>query len=210
MSEVIDISIRSITISGLATLLSLSWSLPIAYLAVVKQRLRIIIPIAESLSGFPTVLIGLLLYMLLSRSGPLGFLHLLYTPSAIIIGQSILVTPLIIAIVYGHLKKIYEEIGELLLTLGARGRDIMLSMLTEASNRILASSMIAFSRALGELGVALMLGGNIAGETRVFSTAIALSVNIGEFENALNLGLILFIIETMLITAIRILQGLER
>jgi len=210
MSEIIDISIRSIAISGVAVLLASLWSLPIAFFISSKRRFHIVISITESLSGIPTVLIGLLFYLLLSKSGPLGLLNLLYTPQAIIIGQSILITPLIIATSYGALKTSFESIGELAISLGATDRQVMFTIFRESLNRIVASMMIAFSRALGELGIAIMVGGNISGETRVFSTTIALSVSIGDFSRAMYLGLVLLIIETILIIFIRILKGLEK
>ncbi|ADM27708.1 binding-protein-dependent transport systems inner membrane component [Ignisphaera aggregans DSM 17230] len=210
VDEIVDIAIRSILVSGTATILSSLWSLPLAYTAVVRPRLRILIPIMESLSGIPTVLIGLLLYLLLSRSGPLGFLNLLYTPYAIIIGQSILVTPLIIATSFGALRNVYEQYGELALSLGARKSQVMATVFRESFNMVIASIMIAFSRALGELGVALLVGGNIRWETRVFSTAIALYVEMGNFDYALKLGAILLAIEILLIVTIRLLRGMER
>jgi len=210
VDEIVDIAIRSILVSGTATILSSLWSLPLAYIAVIRLRLRVLIPIMESLSGIPTVLIGLLLYLLLSRSGPLGFLNLLYTPYAIIIGQSILVTPLIIATSFGALKNAYEYYGELALSLGARKSQVLSTIFRESFNMVMASIMIAFSRALGELGVALLVGGNIRWETRVFSTAISLYVEMGNFDYALKLGAILLAIEILLIVAIRLLRGMER
>jgi len=210
LNEIIDIAIRSIAISGTATLLATLWSLPITYIAVIIPRSRIIIPVMESLSGIPTVLIGLLLYLLFSKSGPLAFLNILYTPQAIVIGQAILVTPLIIATSFGALKNAYEQYGELVLTLGASEFQAMVAMFKETLNMVMASIMIAFSRALGELGVALLVGGNIMWETRVFSTAISLYVEMGNFDYALKLGAILLAIEILLIVAIRLLRGMER
>jgi len=169
-----------------------------------------VIPVMESLSGIPTVLIGLLLYILLSRSGPLGFLNLLYTPTAIIIGESILVTPLIVATAFRSLKPVYESVGELAESLGATRIQAMLLVFRESWSGIVASVVMAFSRALGELGVAWMVGGNIRWQTRVFATAIALQVAMGEFEEAIWLGAILLAIEVPLIVAIRVLQGLEK
>ncbi len=210
IDEVVEISIRSILISGAAVLLASLLGLPLAYLAVVKVRVRLLIPIAESFSGIPTVLVGLLLYLMLSKDGPLGFLNLLYTPQAIVVGQAILVTPLIVATSFEALRTSYESVGELAITLGASNLQVMLTVFKESFNKVLASLMIAFSRALGELGIALMVGGNIRGETRVFSTSIALSVTVGEFGEAVKLGLILLVVETSLIVGIRLLQGLRQ
>lgn len=164
----------------------------------------------ESLTGIPTVLVGLLIYMLLSRSGPLGPLGLLYTPQAIVLGQAVLVTPLLVATCYGAIRPTLDSVGELALTLGASELQRMALVMRESAGRVAASLALAFSRALGELGVALMLGGNIRGHTRVFSTAIALSVSMGDFEEAVQLGLLLLAVETALIAAARLLHGLEK
>ncbi|MFN3267698.1 MAG: ABC transporter permease, partial [Zestosphaera sp.] len=147
----------------------------------------------------PTVLLGLLLYFALSSSGPLARLKLLYTPQAIIIGESILITPLIISTNYRLLKNAVRTYSELALTLGASRIQTMTLVLRETTPGITASAIMGFSRAIGELGVAMMVGGNISGHTRVLTTAIALGVARGEFEEAVFLGLILLAI-TMIVT----------
>lgn len=209
MDEVVDVAIRSIVVSGTATIMASLWSLPVAYLSATTPKLRVIAPIMESLSGIPTVLIGLMLYLLLSKSGPLGFLNLLYTPQAIMIGQAILVTPLIIATSFGALRASFEQYGELVMSLGASKAQVMYAILRESFGMVIASIMVAFSRALGELGIALLVGGNIRWETRVFSTAIALHVEMGDFDQAIKLGALLLAVEVPIIVAIRVLKGLR-
>ena len=205
--ELVDIALRSIVVSGSAAILATTWSIPIGiYLSISDNELsRIAISIVNILIGVPTVLIGLLLYLLLSRSGPLGFLNLLYTPYAIIIGQSILVTPLIISFVYEIVSSRSRELMEMLKTYNASTRDMIEILFEEYEDRMFGSALIGFERALGELGIALMLGGNIRGVTRVFTTTIALEVQKGMYELAIQLGIILLIMDMVLISIIRLL-----
>lgn len=171
-----------------------------------KSLSRYVIPVAEALIGVPTVLIGLLLYMLLSSSGPLGVLGLLYTPYAIIIGEAILITPLIISVSYRVMSKTWSTFGELALTLGASESQTMSLVLKESLPGILAATVMGFSRAMGELGIALMVGGNIRGYTRVITTAIALEVSRGEFETAVTLGIMLVALVIAISLSLRALR----
>ncbi len=201
------IILRTLWISGTAVTLSLLWSLPLAYLLSRKPGLaKIMVPVFDALIGVPTVLIGLVLYMLFSSRGLLGFLGLLYTPYAIIIGEAILVTPLITSTTYHVLNNVINTYGELALTLGATDKQAMMVALREGLPGVLASTAMAFSRASGELGIALMVGGNIKGYTRVMTTAIALEVSRGEFESAVMLGVVLVVIVVSTSIAIRFLQ----
>ena len=184
----LEVVVRSLVVSGSATLLAASWSVPLAYLLVKSKASRVVIPLLEGLVGVPTVLIGLLLYMTLSSKGPLGPLRLLYTPQAISIGQSILITPLITSVSYRVLTQSWSRYGELALSLGADEVEAMRLVLSESLPGLLGAVIMGFSRALGELGVALMVGGNIKGYTRVMTTAIALEVSKGEFGLAVWLG----------------------
>jgi tungstate transport system permease protein len=156
-----------------------------------SPRLRLLVPVFEALVGVPTVVIGLLMYMLLSRTGPLGMLNLLYTPQAIVVGQSILITPLVVSTAYRVVRRSLETYGELALSLGASRSQAAAIVLSQATPGLIASIVMGFSRAIGELGVAFMVGGNIAGYTRTLTTAIALGVSMGEYELALSLGGIL-------------------
>lgn len=205
--EVIDVALRSIYVSGTATLLSSAWSIPLAYLMASRPRLRGLASALEALVGVPTVLVGLLLYMLLSRRGPLGFLGLLYTPYAIMLGEAILVTPLVASVAYRALRHAVETYGELALSLGATEAQALATAVREAAGGILAAVVMGFSRAVGELGVALMVGGNIKGYTRTMTTAIALDVAMGEFEEALALGVVLVLILLGLSATLRLLAG---
>jgi len=203
----LEITIRSISISGLATLLSASWSIPVAILLSISQSkmARLLTTIFNALVGIPTVVIGLVLYLLLSRSGPLGIVNMLYTPYAIIFGQAILITPLLISFGIEVIGVRTRDLIEMSLTFGASKRQVFTTIFEESSSRILAISILGFQRAVGELGVALMLGGNIKGLTRVFTTAIALEIQRGEFELAIYLGLILITVDFIIILILRLL-----
>ncbi|MEM2021327.1 MAG: ABC transporter permease [Zestosphaera sp.] len=206
-SEVIDTVLRSLYVSGAATILSLTWSIPASYILALKQRTGLVEALLETLVGMPTVLLGLLLYFLFSSSGPLAPLRLLYTPQAMIVGEAILVTPLIISTSHRLLRNAVTTYSELALSLGASRGQAMTLILRETSPGIIASAVMGFSRAVGELGIAMMVGGNISGYTRVATTAIALGVSRGEFEEAATLGLILLAI--MLVVALA-LKSLNR
>ncbi|RLE98580.1 MAG: ABC transporter substrate-binding protein [Thermoprotei archaeon] len=209
MVNVVPIVLRSVLVSGLATLMASLWSIPIAVLlAVSKSRLaQIVLDLFNSLVSLPTVVLGLCLYMILSRSGPLGFLSLLYTPLAISIGQAVLITPLIVSVLANSLSKIRDGVLETAFALGATRSQAYLTLLYEGLPLVTRSILVGFNRAIGELGVALMLGGNIKGYTRVMTTAIALEVVKGNFEEAISLGLFFIVIIAVLTTAIRIIGG---
>ena len=194
-------------VSGAATLLSASWSIPLALRLTLSEDgrgRRLALDLVNSLVGIPTVVVGLALYFLISRSGPLGHLQLLYTPLAITIGQAVLITPFIISLSVEVLGTVRRRVWETLLSLGATEQQAAATVVDEASPGLLTSILIGFSRAVGELGVALMLGGNIRGFTRVMTTAIALEVGRGEFELALILGIVLLSLAFTATVAVRV------
>lgn len=191
--EVISITALSIYTSGSATLLSCAWGLPIAALLGLSRfpGRGIIKGLFNAMLGFPTVVLGLILYLLLSRSGPLGGLQLLYTPSGIILGQSILISPIIISFAGSALESVDAELRDLARTLGASGPRTALAILREASGGIALAILASFNRAISELGIALMIGGNIRHATRVLTTAISLETARGEIALSIALGIIL-------------------
>ncbi len=147
--------------------------------------------------GIPTVVLGLVLYLLFSKGGPLGFLGLLYTPGAIIIGQAILVTPIIISIGVSAIEAVDPGIITLSKTLGASELQAQIAVLKEAINGVLLANVASFNRAIAELGVALLVGGNIANvgnRTDVLTTAISRYTQIGEIGFAAALGILLMVI----------------
>lgn len=178
----VDITLRSLAISGLATIAASLWSIPFgALIGLGRFRGRVLIRgLFNALLGVPTVTLGLVLYLLISKSGPLGFLRLLYTPAAIILGQAILITPIIVSFVANTLEAVDPEVRSLALTLGSTDTGAALAVLNESLEGVLLSVTAGFNRALAELGVALMVGGNIRGVTRVLTTYIALETGRGE------------------------------
>jgi len=191
--EVLDATLRSLYISGVATLLTVIWSLPLGVLLGSRSfpGKNFVKGFFNAMLGIPTVGLGLILYLLLSRSGPLGVFQLLYTPSAIIIGETLLVTPIMVSFTASAVEGVEKDIKDLAKTLGATEGQASLVVLQEALPRVVLAVIASFNRAISELGVALMLGGNISGLTRVLTTSIALETTRGNFEVAVALSIIL-------------------
>lgn len=193
---VYGIVFRSLFFSGVAAILAVLWATPIAMLLGLKDfRGRSIIKgLFTTLIGLPTVALGLLLWLILSKAGPLGFLGLLYTPGAIILGEALLVTPLIVSIATNAIEAVDPEIMNLAKTLGASESQASIAVLKEAINGIIFSDVAGFNRAIAELGVALMVGGNLAGFTDVLTTATSSYTARGDFSTAIALSIILLVI----------------
>jgi tungstate transport system permease protein len=191
--EVYRISGLSLFVSISGTLISCIWSIPISAVLALRNvpGKRTIKGVFTALIGIPTVALGLYLYLLLSRSGPLGYFQLLYTPYAIIIGQCILVTPIIVSFTTSALESIDPEVRALARTLGASGFQTDALVLREARWGVVLAIIAAFNRAFAELGVAMMLGGNIRNVTRVLTTAIALQTAMGDIPLSIALAIIL-------------------
>jgi tungstate transport system permease protein len=188
-----DIIILSFKVSGGALILASLIGLPIgAFMALREFPLRnTLFGIVNALLGLPPVLVGLLLYLILSRRGPLGFIGILYTPAAMVIAQSILAFPHVCAISASAIRGVSPRLGLLCETLGATEFQKALSIIKEARFGIITAVMAAFGRVISEVGAILIVGGNILGVTRVMTTAIVLETDKGDFELALALGLVL-------------------
>jgi len=189
---------RSLVFSGVAVVLATLWGTPLAMLLGLREfrGKTIVKAFFNSLIGIPTVVLGLLLYLIFSKGGPLGFLGLVYTPAAIILGEAVLVTPILISIATTAIEAVDPEIMNLSKTLGASESQASVAVLKEALNGVLLSNIASFNRAIAELGVALLVGGNIAGLTDVLTTAISrYTARGGEDLNlAIALGLLLIVI----------------
>jgi tungstate transport system permease protein len=190
---------RSLLFSGTAVILAILWGTPLSMLIAMKDfRGKTIIKTAlNTLIGLPTVVLGLILFLMFSRGGPLGFLGLLYTPAAIIIGQAILVTPILVSIGVSAIESVDPEIMSLAQTLGASESQAQVAVLKEAVNGIVLSDIASFNRAIGELGVVLLVGGNIEGGgnmTSVMTSAISRYTQISEIGLAIALGIFLILI----------------
>ncbi len=209
LTELIEITLLSLFVSSSATVIATIIGIPLGLLLGLRKfRGRFLLKGAvNSMMAVPTVALGLILYLVFSNSGPLGFLHVLYSPLAIIIGQAILVFPIIMSISSETVENVNPGIRELSLTLGANERSALASVLRESLGGVILAVSAAFSRAISELGVALMLGGNIEGLTRVLTTSIALETTRGEI--ALGLGLVVILL-TMILTFNVLLRMMEK
>jgi len=152
------------------------------------------VSVIQTLFSLPTVVVGLLVFVLFSRAGPLGDLSLLFTPTVMVIGQVILVMPLMLGLVISALSGIDKVIPETAISLGASRLQMAIITLREARYAVLTAVIMGFGRALSEVGLALMVGGNIRGFTRTLTTAISLETSKGEIELSIALGIILLLI----------------
>ena len=200
--------IRAIVISGGATLLAALLGLPLGIFIGLKSfRGRSVVKgFLNASMGIPTVSLGLILYLLFSRSGPLGFLHLLYTPLAVIVGQAILVVPIVTSFVTSTVESVDPEIRDLARTLSATETQASAAVLKESISGVILAIIASFNRAIAELGVALMVGGNLRGLTRVLTTTIALETIQGEFMIAISLTIILLVIVFVLNLSVNLIQ----
>jgi len=168
---------------------------------------RALVVLTQSLLAFPTVVVGLVLYMLLSRQGPLGSLALLFTQNAMILGQAILAFPILAAYTLSAVQGADPRAHETALSLGAGPLRAALTTLNETRFAVLAGVINGFGRAISEVGCALMIGGNIAGLTRNITTAIALETSKGEFAQGIALGMVLVVLALGVNIAMALLQG---
>ncbi len=182
---------RTIYVAGLGTFLACLWSIPIAVLlGLYNFRGKWFIKgVFNALIGIPTVALGLLLFLLLSRQGELGFLNLLFTLNGIAIGEAILVTPIIVTFTANALNTADTQLRDLAKTLGASGFRTNLTLIRETIWSMVLSVTASFNRCFGELGIASLVGGSILGETRVLTTSIAVWTNFGNFSLAMAYGI---------------------
>lgn len=191
--ELLGIILLSIIVSGTALCIAAAAGLPFGALISLKKipARGLIISLMNTFMGLPPVVVGLFLYLLLSRSGPMGFMGLLYTPYAMIIAQSVLAFPIVTALCHSAIVSVDPIIRQASLTLGATPLQASLTIIAEARYGILSAIIAAFGRVMAEVGAILIVGGNIAGYTRVMTTTIAMETDKGNFELALALGIVL-------------------
>jgi len=208
--EVFSVVLLSFSVSLTAVFFSSLFSLPLSLLLALKKFRgnRFIVNSINSLMAVPAVAIGLVIYLLISRRGPLGVLGLLYTPWAMIIAQALLATPIITSLSLQTLKRIGSMVRETAVSLGASGWQMVITILKEAKSSLMAAFIVGFARVIGETGMTMMVGGNIKGATRVMTTAIALETMKGDFELAVALGIILLTVAFLLNIFLQTVQGL--
>lgn len=168
---------------------------------------RVLIVLVQTLLALPTVVIGLLLYMLLSRQGPFGGMHLLFTQEAMIIGQAVLAFPILAALTLSAVQGADRRAVETARTLGAGRLRETVTMLLEVRFAVMAAMISGFGRVISEIGCAMMVGGNIAGVTRNITTAIALETSKGEFVQGIALGIVLVLIALGINFGLALMQG---
>lgn len=206
--ELLGIILLSLEVSGTALVVATLIGLPLAaLLGFRKFPLKgIVISVLNTFMGLPPVVVGLFVYLMLSRSGPLGFMSLLYTPSAMIIAQSILAFPIVSSLSHSAIISVDPIIKQASMTLGATPFQVSLTVIMEARYGIMSAIIAALGRVMAEVGAILIVGGNIAGFTRVMTTTIALETDKGNFELALALGIVLLIISLMINSALHFVQ----
>jgi len=192
-AELFEIVRLSLAVSGSALALAAGLGLPLgAALAIVRfPGRRAVVALSNALLGLPAVVVGLLVYLLLSRSGPLGALALLFTPQAMVIAQTVLITPLVVALTRQVIEELHAEYGDQLRALGAGPLRAVPTLLYEGRLALATVLLAGFGRAIAEVGSVLIVGGNIAHVTRLMTTAIALETSRGELALALGLGILL-------------------
>ncbi|MEE8540303.1 MAG: ABC transporter permease [Desulfobacterales bacterium] len=192
-SDVFAIVGVSLKVSTSSTILASLMGVPLGFIIAFESfpGRRMIITCLNTLLALPTVVIGLFVYAFIARQGPLGSLDLLYTQKAIIIGQTILILPLVTALIIAAISRIDERYRKTAMTLGANRLQTAWVIFREARFGVVAAVIAAYGRVISEVGISMMLGGNARGFTRTMTTAMALEYDKGEFTLAVALGLIL-------------------
>lgn len=191
--EVVEITLRSLLVSGVATALSLVAGTPLGMVLALRSfRGRgVLLALVNTGMGLPPVVVGLLVALVLWRRGPLGALGLLYTPAAMALAQALLSLPLVVGLTAAAIQSLHPRLRLQILALGASRLQLAWLLVREGRLLLMAAVIAGFGAAISEVGASLQVGGNIKGETRVLTTAIVLETSKGNFDLALALGMIL-------------------
>ncbi len=191
--DLVEITWRSLQVTVTATVIASAIGMPLgAILAVRRFRFRrLTVAVLNALMGLPPVVVGLFVYLLLSRAGPFGVLDLLFTPTAMVIAQVIIITPLIASIAHQAMRDLWAEYHDLLLSLNASLGQRIRALLWDGRRALMTAALAGFGRAIGEIGAIMIVGGNIEHATRVLTTAIALETSKGNLALAIGLGYVL-------------------
>jgi len=211
-SDLIEITLRSLQVSVTALLIASALALPLGtWLAIRRFRYRrFAIVVLNALMGLPPVVVGLMVYLLFSRSGPFGVMGLLFTPTAMIIAQVIIITPLIASITHQAMRELWSEYHDLLISLNTTSLQRITALIWDGRRTLMTASLAGFGRGIGEVGAIMIVGGNIDHVTRVLTTAIALETGKGDFALALGLGFVLIALTLLVNFAIHALSRTER
>ena len=194
--EVMRIAGRSLSIGLTSIVIGSAICIPLAGLIHFNQfwGKRFVVNLIQTFYSIPTVVIGLFVFVMVSNAGPLGGLGILFTPAAIVVGQVILITPILLGLVISAFRGVDQTILDTARSMGASGWQIAVLVIKEARFSVMAAVIMGFGRAISEVGISMMVGGNIVGATRTLTTAIALEAGRGDIELALALGMILLFI----------------
>src|SRR5882757_6114220 len=208
-SELIGIVWLSLRVSLSASLIALVIGAPIGVLLAISRfrGRQVLVVLVNALLGLPPVVAGLVLYLLFTRSGPLGFAGLLFTPTAMIMAQVTLTTPIVVALVHRPMSILWAEYADLARTDGLSLLRCMALLISLGRGSLLTAFLAAFGRAIAEVGAIIVVGGNIHGYTRTMTTTIALETSKGEVSLALGLGLVLIALSVIVSAAAFLLAG---
>ncbi len=192
----VSVTVLSLQVTVTAVFIAALIGMPLGgWLAVSRFRFRrTVIAVLNGLMGLPPVLVGLVLYLLLSRMGPFGSLGLLFSPAAMIIAQVLIITPIIASLAHQALRELWAEYRDLLHSLRANRWQQIATLVFDGRRALLTAALTGFGRGIGEVGAILIVGGNIEGVTRVLTTAITLETARGDFARALALGFVLLVL----------------
>lgn len=206
--EVLQIAGRSLRIALTSCAISALLCLPLASLIHFRQfrGKRLLTTMIQTMFSLPTVSIGLIVYTLVSRAGPLGFFGIVFTPTAIVAGQIILISPIMLGLFISAFKGVDKSIPEMAISLGANRYQMVIVTIKEVRFAIIASIIMGFGRAITEVGISQMVGGNLRGSTRTLTTAMMLETSRGDIALALALGIILVAIALVINIALYRLQ----
>jgi len=211
-ADLYEIIFLSLQVTVSAVIIASAIGLPMgAWLAVNRFRLRrYVIAVLNALMGLPPVVVGLFVYMALSRAGPLGGFGLLFSPTAMIIAQVIIITPLIASLSHQTIRDLWAEYHDLLISMNATRSQRIKALLWDGKRALLTAMLAGFGRAIGEVGAIMIVGGNIDHATRVLTTAISLETSRGNFAFAMGLGLVLIMLAVIINLLIHIIGKTER
>ena len=210
--DLIEITALSLKVSMGATLVACVLGLPLgAWLAVNRFVMRrFVIAILNALMGLPPVVVGLIVYVIFSRAGPLGVLGLLFTPTVMVIAQVVIITPIVASIAHQAIRDLWADYHDLLISLNASRLQRIQALLWDGRRALMTAGLAGFGRAIGEVGAIMVVGGNIDHATRVLTTAIALETGKGEFGMALALGFVLIGLSILVNLTLHMLGRTER
>lgn len=211
-SDLWHVTMMTIAVSGTATLIAAGIGIPLGTRLALREFLgkRAIKVITYMMYGFPPVLAGLLIYLLLSNDGPLGSAELLFTPWAMIIAQVLLVTPIITGLTLSAISEVGPDVKDTAQTLGADDKQVSRTVISEAKVGVVSAVMVGFGRAIAEVGAVIIVGGNIKWHTRVLTTSIVLETRQANFDYALVLGAILLTVAAAVFIVLQYYQEGDR